>query len=202
MWPAGLAVQFDPAHGYETAFTGTLDLDLAASLRANIGATRQYTPCTLQASAAFGTYLHISLGFRYSLTLEILPHCHRFPVDTFIYQCCAHTIAARKACALQLLVSQSNCTLDACTRRFTHWPIHQGLGFQFRRVKPLHWEAPCSCCCCWFQTFKMFVLMLCTAFPAENTEALFAISTRFRIPNRARQSGSLIRSAYLQHHCR
>ena len=41
------------------------------------------------------------------------------------------------------------------------------------------------------------MLMLCTAFPTENTDALFAMSTRFRNPKRLLQSGSLITSAYL-----
>ena len=40
--------------------------------------------------------------------------------------------------------------------------------------------------------------MLCTAFPTEKTDALFAMSTRFRKPRRLLQSGSLIMSAYLQ----
>ena len=44
----------------------------------------------------------------------------------------------------------------------------------------------------------MFVLMLCTAFPMEKTDELLAISTLLRSPNRLLQSGSLIRSAYLQ----
>ena len=40
--------------------------------------------------------------------------------------------------------------------------------------------------------------MLCTAFPTEKTDALLAMSTRFRNPKRLLQSGSLIKSAYLQ----
>ena len=39
--------------------------------------------------------------------------------------------------------------------------------------------------------------MLCTAFPTEKTDALFAMSTRLRKPRRLLQSGSLIMSAYL-----
>ena len=40
--------------------------------------------------------------------------------------------------------------------------------------------------------------MLCTAFPMEKTDALLAISTLLRSPNRLLQSGSLIKSVYLQ----